>query len=91
MQAMDYILKWEIMAGGITPKAQPLDVLINKVFKGFFCDLFEQWSLNAPLNEKSGNPLPPSRQLLAKWVVLAWAKVDKVLVKSGGRSVATAQ
>ena len=80
-QAMGNILKWEIMAGGITPKAQPLDVVINKVFKGFFRDLFEQWSLNAPLNEKSGNPLPPSRQLLAKWVVLAWSKVDKALVK----------
>jgi hypothetical protein len=33
-------LHWLIMAGGITPKAQPLDVLVNKVFKGlnyFFC------------------------------------------------------
>ena len=35
------LLKWLMMDGGITPKAQPLDVLINKVFKGFFCDLFK--------------------------------------------------
>ena len=35
------LLKWLMMDGGITPKSQPLDVLINKVFKGFFCDLFE--------------------------------------------------
>ena len=73
--------KWEIMAGGITPKAQPLDVLINKVWKGFFRDLFEEWSLNAPLNEKSGNPIPPSRQLLAQWVVMSWEKIPESLVK----------
>ena len=34
------LLKWLMMDGGITPKAQPLDVIINKFFKGFFRDLF---------------------------------------------------
>ena len=67
--------------GGITPKAQPLDVLINKVFKGFFRDLFEEWSLNAPTNPNTGHPLAPSRQLLAHWIVKAWAKVPKELVR----------
>ena len=28
-------LKWLMMYGGITPKAQPLEILINKVFKGW--------------------------------------------------------
>ena len=36
-------LDWLLMDGGITPKAQPLDVLINKLFKGFYRDLFEKW------------------------------------------------
>ena len=35
-------LYWLLMDGGITPKAQPLGVLINKVFKGFYCDFFEE-------------------------------------------------
>ena len=35
------LLKLLIMDGGITPKAQPLHVLTNKVFKGFFRDLFK--------------------------------------------------
>ena len=54
------------MDGGITSKAHSLDVLINRVFKGFFRDLFEEWSLNAPTNPKTGHPLAPSCQLLAQ-------------------------
>ena len=60
------LLKWLRMDGGITPKDQPLDVLINKVFKGFFNDLFKEWSLNAPTNPKTGHPLAPYRPLLAQ-------------------------
>ena len=67
--------------GGITPKAQPLDVIINKVFKGFFRDLFEEWLLNAPTNPNTGHLLAPSRQLLAQWIVKAWAKVPKEPVR----------
>ena len=70
-----------MMDGGITPKAQPLDIIINKVFKGLFRDLFEEWSLNAPTNPKTGHPLDPSRQLLAQWIVKAWAKVPKEPVR----------
>ena len=69
-----------MMDGGITPKSQPLDVLINKIFKGFFRDLFEEWSLNAPTNPNTVHPLAPSRQLIAQWVVKAWSKVPKELV-----------
>ena len=53
----------------------------NKEIKGFFRDLFEEWSLNAPTNPKTGHPLAPSRQLLAQWIVKAWAKVPKEPVR----------
>ena len=85
------LLKWLMMDGGITPKAQPPDILINKFFKGLFRDLFEEWSLNAPTNPKTGLPLVPSRQLLAQWIVKAWAKVPKELVQNRGKSVDTSQ
>ena len=81
------LLKWLMMDGGITAKAQPLDVLINKVFKGFFHDLFEEWSLNAPTNPKTGHPMAPSHQLLAQWIVKAWAKVPKELVQKSWGSL----
>ena len=70
-----------MMDGGINPKAQPINVIINKVFKVFFRDLFKEWSLNAPTNPKNGHPLAPSRQLLAQWIFKAWAKVPKEPVR----------
>ena len=75
------MLDWLLMDGGITPKAQPLDVLINKVFKSFFRDLFEEWSLQAPINPITEHPLAPSRQLLTQWVVAAWEQVPEDLIK----------
>ena len=54
--------------------------LLKKI-KGLFRDLFEEWSLNAPTNPKTGHPLAPSCQLLAQWIVKAWAKVPKELVR----------
>ena len=71
------LLKWLMMDGGITPKSHPLDVLIKKKFKGLFCDIFEEWLLNAPTNPNTGHLLAPSRQLHAQWIVKAWDKVPK--------------
>ena len=79
--ATDPNLHWLMMDGGITPKCQPLDVLINRVFKGYFRDYFEEWSLSAPINPKTDQPLAPSRQLLAQWVVEAWSKITEELIR----------
>ena len=60
-----------LAGGGITLKAQPLDLMVSKTFKGKQRECYDFNMLNAPQNEK-GNPRPPSRQLLAKWTVEAW-------------------
>ena len=39
-----------IMALGITPKAQPLDALLGKVFKGLYRDYYDYYMLSAPSN-----------------------------------------
>jgi hypothetical protein len=70
----------EIIPGGLTPVAQPLDKVINKVFKGHFRDLYDLYILTAPLG-KTGNPQSPSRQLLATWIVRAWDLIPEELVR----------
>ena len=37
--------------------------------------------MNAPTNPKTGHPLAPYHQLIAQWIVKAWAKVPKELVQ----------
>ena len=37
-----FLLKWLIMCYVITPKRQPLDVLVNRIAKDFFHDQFEE-------------------------------------------------
>ena len=76
----DEFLGVDIIPGGLTPEAQPLDKVVNKVFKGYFRDLYDEYILNAPVTEK-GNPKPPSRQLLATWVVKAWDMIPEELVR----------
>jgi hypothetical protein len=78
-QSLDF-LGVDIIPGGLTPEAQPLDKVINKVFKVYFRDFYDEYVLNAPITEK-GNPKPPSRQLLATWVVKAWEKIPEQLVR----------
>ena len=55
------LLKWLIMDVGITPKAQPLDILINKVFKGFFRDLFK--SKPAPNGKACGRKVTATYEI----------------------------
>ena len=71
---------FEIMSGGITPKAQPIDAFIGKVFKGHYRDYYDMYMLSASLNNKQ-HPIAPSRQLCAEWVVQAWKKLPERLVQ----------
>ena len=63
------------MAGGITPKAQPMEKIINKMWKGCFCDEYDGFILIDPVNDMIRQPLPPTRKLLAHWIVKAWDKI----------------
>ena len=73
------IVDFHIMAGGITPKAQPIDMILGKVFKGAYKDLYDSYMLTAPT--RNGHPITPSRQLCAKWAVHAWDAIPESLIK----------
>ena len=68
------------MAGGITPKSQPIDAFVAKVFKGLLREYYDNYMLNADENE-AGNPIPPSRQLMAICVVEAWNDVPEEIIQ----------
>ena len=69
------MLRWEIIKGGLTPVGQPLDKVVNKVFKGYLRDIYDMWALNSPINKATGAPNPPTWQKCATWVIEAWGKV----------------
>ena len=69
-----------IIPGSLTPVAQPLDKVINKVFKGHFRGLYDLYILTAPIGN-TRNPQAPSRQLLAMWVVQAWDLIPEELAR----------
>ena len=52
------------MAGGITPKSQPLDAFLGKVFKGLYRYGSDYYMLYAPSNDR-GQPIEPNLQLCA--------------------------
>eukprot|EP00957_Ditylum_brightwellii_P109207 8330360-Ditylum_brightwellii.AAC.1 len=79
-QSLDF-LGVDIIPGRLTPEAQPLDQVINKVYKGYFHDLYDEYILTAPVHLMRGTPKPPSCQLLTTWVVKAWEIIPVELVK----------
>ena len=60
------LVDFHIVAVGITPKVQPLDLFPIKVMKGCFRDFHDIHMLTSPLNPITGHPVTRSRQLCAK-------------------------
>ena len=49
-----------IIAGGITPKAQPLEKTTQQHLKYLFSDEYDGFILTDHVNENTGEPLPPA-------------------------------
>ena len=69
------MLRWKIMKDRLIPVGQTLDKVVNKVFEGYFRDIYDMWALTSPINTETGVPHPTTWQQCATWVVEAWEKV----------------
>ena len=59
--------------GGLTPKLQPCDGLVNKLFKGNLSKLYDDHMASKDAkHDERGYPEAPSRGLGAQWVKKAW-------------------
>ena len=62
------------------PAGEPLEKVINKVFKRFSRDFYDHYMLMAQFLPYV-NPKPPTRQLLETWVVKTWDTVLEEIVR----------
>ena len=44
------ICQFQIMSGGITPKVQPIDMVLENIFKGYYLENYDIYILNLTKN-----------------------------------------
>lgn len=67
---------------GCTGIVQPADVSWNAPFKRHLEELYDEWQFSAPKElTRYGNPKPPSKPLLLKWIKQAWDLVTPEIVQ----------
>ena len=72
-----------VIPRGCTKFLQPLDVCINKLFKVFFCKLYDKWLHKKDFEYTKGeNIKAPSHLLQIQTVIEAWKKVLKDAVRN---------
>ena len=73
-----------VIPAGCRKFLQPLDVSINKPFKSFFREYYNEWYHKDNFEYTKGGIIkPPSHELQVKWVVESWKKIEKdIMVKS---------
>ena len=73
-----------VIPGGCTKILQLLDVPINKPFRGYFREKYDDWFRQDVFEYTAGgNMKAPSHFQQIQWVVQVWSKVPKdVIIKS---------
>jgi len=73
-----------VIPGGLTSQLQPLDVSVNKPFKGFMYEEWAKW-IEAPTHHvtPAGRVKRPLISNVGKWVKNSWQQVkSETIVKS---------
>ena len=78
--------KIAIIPGGLTCKLQPLDVGVNKSFKTYLRQEWEEW-MSAGIHDftATGRMKRASIPVVCSWVINAWAKVKATSVQNAFR------
>ena len=80
-QLKRYNTVMSVIPGSCTKYLQPLDVCINKPFKSFFREFYDDWFRKGQFEyTKGGKIKAPSHLLQIQWIVKAWEKVSKEVV-----------
>lgn len=67
---------------GCTGWLQPADVSWNAPFKKHLAELYDEWQFSAPKElTRFGNPKPPSKPTLLKWIKTAWDLITPEIVR----------
>ncbi|XP_044028000.1 uncharacterized protein LOC122864529 [Siniperca chuatsi] len=78
-----YNVTTAVIPGGCTKYIQPPAVMWNQPFKQSLQDAYDQWAAGDADKEYTagGNLKVPARRLLVDWVVAAWDKLDKDMIR----------
>ncbi|CAK8671192.1 unnamed protein product [Clavelina lepadiformis] len=80
-QLQRYNTVMSVIPGGCTKYLQPLHVCINKPFKQYFREFYDEWFRKGEFEYTSGGKIKaPSHLKQITWVVQAWGKVSKEVI-----------
>jgi DDE superfamily endonuclease len=68
----------DLIPGGYTSKLQPMDVGLNKPFKGYVSDNFTDWLI---VNRN----IKPTRQDVSAWIYSGWNRLSEQIVANSFR------
>ncbi len=70
-----------VIPWGLTPYVQAGDLGIYKSFNDKLSPIIADWKISNQVERtRSGNPTPPKKDTICKWILKAWQKVDASVI-----------